>query len=150
MAGRPSTACHTLTGRGSKGTPSTPGRGQTLCCLQQQRRCTSSFQQLLMTSVQAQVVSDCSQSTCRYPREHDTSDRNRGGSFRDDNRGSFNSRGSFSDRDQDRGDRRGFGSNFDQEERRGSFRDRGRSDYGQLQAACAYQVCHVHVHAKAC
>lgn len=48
----------------------------------------------------------------------------RGSSFRDDNRGSFN------DRSQDRGDRRGYGAGFEQEEKRGSFRDRGRNDYG--------------------
>ena len=54
---------------------------------------------------------------CRHPRDYDSSDRSRGGSF--------------NDRGPDRGDRRGYGGNLDQEERRGSFRDRGRSDYGQ-------------------
>lgn len=57
-----------------------------------------------------------------YSRDYDAADKGRGG-------GGFDGHGSRG-YDQ-REDKRGFGSNFDQDERRGSFRDRPKGDYGR-------------------
>lgn len=56
-----------------------------------------------------------------YSRDYE-GDRGRGSGF-----DSYGSRG-YDQRE----DRRGFGSNYDQDERRGSFRDRPKGDYGKL------------------
>lgn len=56
-----------------------------------------------------------------YSRDYDA-DKGGGGGFE-----SYGRRG-YEQRD----DKRGFGSNYEQDERRGSFRDRPKGDYGKI------------------